>query len=98
MAFSFFPPRFWWLLFRETSAAENQVHSSGQTHGKSTGLNEMSAAGKQAGGKGETEKSKQSVAQKKRTRTTKHATETHPAFLVSDAPFPAALEAIPAED
>jgi hypothetical protein len=93
---AFFSP-LCFLLFRETSAAENQVHSSGQTHGKSTGLNEMSA-GKQAGGKGETEKSKQPAAQKKRTCTTKHATQTHQALLAADAPFAAALEAIPAED
>jgi hypothetical protein len=58
----------------------------------------MSVAGKQAGGKGETEKSKHPAAQKKRTRTTKHATQTHPALFAADAPFPAALEAIPAED
>jgi hypothetical protein len=53
---------------------------------------------KQAGGKGETEKGKQAAAQKKRTRTTRQATQTQPLLLAADAPFAAALEAIPAED
>jgi Ran GTPase-activating protein (RanGAP) involved in mRNA processing and transport len=53
---------------------------------------------KQAGGTGETEKGKQPAAQKKRTRTTRQATQTQPALLAADAPFAAALEAIPAED
>jgi hypothetical protein len=39
-----------------------------------------------------------SAAQKKRTRTTRHATQAQPALLAADAPFVAALEAIPAED
>jgi hypothetical protein len=60
-------------------------------------LKEMSAA-KEAGGKGETEKGKQSAAQKKRARnTTRQATETQPLLLAADA-FAAALEAVPAED
>ena len=32
------------------------------------------------------------------THTTRQATHTQPAFLAADAPFAAALEAIPAED
>jgi hypothetical protein len=82
---------------RDTAAPENEVHSPGHTLRKSMRLKEMSAA-KQAGGKGETEKGKQSAAQKKRTRTTKQATQTQPLLLAADAPFAAALEAIPAED
>jgi hypothetical protein len=82
---------------RDTAAAENEVHSSDHTHRKSRRLKEMSAA-KQAGGKGETEKGKQPAAQKKRTRTTRQATQTQPFLLPADAPFAAALEAIPAED
>jgi hypothetical protein len=57
----------------------------------------MSSA-KQAVGKGETEKFKKDYEQKKRTRTTKPATQTQPLLLSADAPFAAALEAIPAED
>jgi hypothetical protein len=60
-------------------------------------LKEMSAA-KQAGGKRETEKGKQPAAQKKRTRNTRHATQTQPAALLAAGPFAAALEAVPAED
>jgi hypothetical protein len=82
---------------RDTSAAENEVHSSGHTHRKSMRLKEMSAA-KQTGGKGETEKGKQPAAQEKRTRTTRHATQTQPLLLAADAPFAAALGAVPAED
>jgi hypothetical protein len=59
-------------------------------------LNEMSAA-KQAGGKGETEKGKQSAAQKRRMRTTSQAPTTQPASLASDA-FAATLGAIPLDD
>jgi hypothetical protein len=81
---------------RDTAAAENE-HSSGHTLRKSRRLKEMSAA-KQAGGKEETEKSKQPAAQKKRTCTTMQATQTQAALLAADAPFAAALEAIPAED
>jgi hypothetical protein len=50
---------------RDTTAPENEEHSSGRTHRKSTRLEEMSAAR----GKGEPEKGKQPAAQKKRTRT-----------------------------
>jgi hypothetical protein len=82
---------------RDTAAAENEVHSSGHTHRKSMCLKEMSAA-KQAGGKGETVQGTQPAEQKKRTRTTRHATQTQPLLLAADAPFAAALEAIPAED
>jgi hypothetical protein len=82
---------------RDTAAAEKEVHSSGHTHRKSMRLKEMSAA-KQARGKGETEKGQQPAAQMKRTRTTRHATQTQPALLAADAPFAAALEAVPAED
>jgi hypothetical protein len=82
---------------RDTAAAENEVHPSGHTHRKSVRLKEMSAA-KQAGEKGETEKGKQPAAQKKkRTRTTRQATQTQPALLAADA-FAAALEAIPTDD
>jgi hypothetical protein len=81
---------------RDTAAAENEVHSSGHTHRKSMRLKEMSAV-KQAGGKGETQTGKQPAAQKKRTRTTRQATQTQPLLLAADA-FAAALEAIPAED
>ena len=42
---------------RDTTAPENEVHSSGQTPRKSVRLKEMSAS-KQAGGQGETEKDK----------------------------------------
>jgi hypothetical protein len=84
-------------LHRHTAAAENEVHSSGHTHSKSIGIKEMSAA-KQAGGKGETEKGKQPAAQEEGTCTTRQATQTQPALLAADAPFAAALEAIPAED
>ena len=55
---------------RDTAAAENQVHSSGHTHRKSMHLKEMSAA-KQAGGKGQTEKGKQSAAQKRRKKNSR---------------------------
>jgi Ran GTPase-activating protein (RanGAP) involved in mRNA processing and transport len=82
---------------RDMAAAENEVHSCGHTHRKSMRLKDMSAA-KQAGGKGETEKGKQPAEQKTRTRTTRHATQTQPLLLAADAPFAAALEAIPAED
>jgi hypothetical protein len=61
------------------------------------GLKEM-PADKQAAGKGETEKDEQPAAQKKRTRTTRHATQTQPLLLAADAPFAAALEAILGED
>jgi hypothetical protein len=80
---------------RDTAVAEDEVHSSGDTHRKSSRLKEMSAA-KQAGGKGETEKGKQPAAQKKRTRTTRKSTQAQPLklLLAADAPFAAALEAI----
>jgi hypothetical protein len=81
---------------RDTTAPENEVHSSGHTHRKSMHLKEMSAA-KQAGGQVETEKVKQPAEQKKRTRTTRQATQTQPALLAADV-FAAALEAIPADD
>jgi hypothetical protein len=81
---------------RDTTAPENEGHSSDHTHRQSMRLKEMSAA-KQAGGKGETEKGKQSAAQKKRTRTTRQATQTQPLLLAADA-FVAALGAVPAED
>jgi hypothetical protein len=81
---------------RDTTAPENEEHSSGRTHRKSMRLKEMSAA-KQAGGKGKIEKGKQPAAQKKRTRTTRQATQTQP-LLLADAPFAAALGAVPAED
>jgi hypothetical protein len=45
----------------------------------------------------ETEKVKQPVEQKKRTRTTRQATQTQPALLAADV-FAAALKAIPADD
>ena len=82
---------------RDTTAPENEEHSSGRTHRKSMRLKEMSAV-KQAGGKGGTEKGKQPAVQKKRTRTSRHATQTQPLLLAADAPFAAALEAIPADD
>jgi hypothetical protein len=44
------------------------------------------------------EQGKKDYEQKKRTRTTRQATQTQPALLAADAPFAAALEAIPAED
>ena len=53
---------------RDTTALENEEHSSGRTQRKSMRLKEISAT-KQAGGKGETEKGKQPAAQKKRART-----------------------------
>ena len=81
---------------RDKTAPENEEHSSDRTHRKSMRLKEMSAA-KQAGGKGETEKGKQPAAQKKRTRTTRQATETQPLLLAADA-FAATLAAVPAED
>jgi hypothetical protein len=61
------------------------------------GLKEMSAD-RQARGKGETEKSKRPAAQKKRTCTTRQATQTQRLLLAAEVPFAAALEAIPAED
>ena len=82
---------------RDAAAPEDEVHSSGRTHRKSMCLKGMSAA-KEAGEKGETEKDKQPAAQKKRTRTARQATQTQPLLLAADAPFPASLEAIPAED
>jgi hypothetical protein len=82
---------------RDTAAPENEEHASGHKHRKSMRLKEMSAA-KEAGGQGETEKGKQPDAQKKRTRTTRQATQTQPLLLAADVPFAAALEAIPAED
>jgi hypothetical protein len=82
---------------RDTAVPENEVHSSGDTHRKSMRLKEMSAA-KQAGGKGEPENGKQPAAQKKRTRTTRQATQMQPALLAADAPFAGALQAVPSED
>ena len=55
---------------RDTTAPENEVHSSGHPHRKSLRLKEMSAT-KQDGGQGETEKGKQPAEHKKRTRTTR---------------------------
>ena len=81
---------------RDTTAPENEEHSSGRTHRRSMRLKEMSAA-KQAGGKGETEKGQKPAAQKKRTRATRQATQTQPLLLAADA-FAAALGAVPAED
>jgi hypothetical protein len=52
---------------------------------------------KQVGGKGETEKVKQTIVQKKRTCVARQATQTQPLLLAADA-FAAALGAIPAED
>ena len=46
----------------DTTAPENEEHSSGRTH-REMRLKEMSAA-KQAGGQGETEKGKQAAAQR----------------------------------
>ncbi len=57
-----------------------------------------SRAGKQPEGTGTTEKGKQPAAQMERTRTTRQATQTQPLLLAADAPFAAALEAVPAED
>ena len=48
-------------------------------------------------GTGTTGKGKQPAAQKKRTRTTRQATQTQPSLLAADA-FVAALGAVPAED
>ena len=79
---------------RDTTAPDNEGHASGRTHRKSMRLKEMSAA-KEARGKGETEKGKQPAAQKKRTRTTRQASQTQSLLLAADAPFTAALEAIP---
>jgi hypothetical protein len=59
-------------------------------------LKEMSAA-KQAGGQGLSKKGRQFAEQKKRTCTTRHATQTQPALLAADG-FAAALEAIPVDD
>jgi Ran GTPase-activating protein (RanGAP) involved in mRNA processing and transport len=81
---------------RDTTAPENEEHASGRTHRKSMRLKEMAAA-KEAGGKGGNEKGKQPAAQKKRTRTTRQATQTQPLLLAADA-FVAALGAVPAED
>jgi hypothetical protein len=81
---------------RDTAAAENEEHSSGRTHRQSMGPKEM-FAGKQAG-KRATEKDKQPAAHKKRTRTTRQATQTQPALLAADASFSAALEAILGEN
>ncbi len=59
---------------------------------------DTAAAENEAGGKGEkNEKGKQPAAQKKRTRTTRQATQTQPLLLAADA-FVAALGAVPAED
>jgi hypothetical protein len=82
---------------RDTAAAKSEVQSSGHTHRKSMRLKEMSAAN-QAGEKEETEQGKQPAVQKKRTRTTRQGTQTQPLLLAADAPFAAALEAVPAED
>jgi hypothetical protein len=81
---------------RDTTSPEGEETSFGRTHRKSMHLKEMSAA-KLAGGKGETEKGKQPAAQKKRTLTTRQATQTQPALLAADA-LTAALGAVPAED
>ena len=56
-----------------------------------------SRADKQPEGTGTTEKGKQPAAHKKRTRTTRQATQTQPLLLAADA-FAAALGAVPAED
>jgi hypothetical protein len=58
---------------------------------------DMSAA-KEAVGKGKTKKGEKDYEQKKRTLTTRQATQTQPLLLATDTPFAAALEAIPAED
>ena len=60
-------------------------------------LKEMSAF-KQPGGKGQIEKDKQSVSQKKRTPTTSQAAQTQPTLLASDVPFVATLEDVPVDD
>jgi hypothetical protein len=65
---------------RDTAAAENEEHSSGDTHINSMRLDEMSAA-KEAGGKGEAEEGKQPAAREQRTCTTRQATQTQPALL-----------------
>jgi hypothetical protein len=79
-----------------TAEAEDEVHSSGNPHRTSMRLKDMSAAN-QAGGKGETEKGKQSAAQKRRKRTTSQSPTTHPESLASDA-FTPTLGVIPLED
>ncbi len=56
----------------------------------------MSAV-KQAGGKGQTERGKQTAAQKKKPSTTSQAPTTQPASLAADA-FGAALAAMPSQD
>jgi hypothetical protein len=81
---------------RDTTAPENEEHSSGHTHRKSMCLKEMSAA-KQARGQEGGNREKQPAEQKKRTRTTRQATQTQPALLAADG-FAAALEAVPDED
>ena len=86
------------LTSRDMAAPENEVHSTGHMHRKSMRLKEMSAAKQARGGKGQTEKGKQPAAQRKRTRTTRQATQAQPLLLAADAPFAAALEAVPAED
>ncbi len=61
---------------RDTTAPENEVHSSDHT----------------------TEEGKQPAEEKKRTHSTSQPTPTQPSLLAADAPFAAALEAVPAED
>ena len=82
---------------RDTTELENEEHFSGRTHRKSMRLKEMSAT-KEAGGKGEIEKGKQHVAQKKRVCTMpRPAIQKQPLLLAADA-FVAALGSVPAED
>ena len=76
------------MTSRDTAAAEGEVRAPGYTHRTSMSLKEMSAAkqaAKQAGGTWETEKGKQSAAQKKRTRTTSHEKAMHPALLAGQS-------------
>ena len=68
---------------RDTTAPEDEVHSSGRTHRKSMCLKGMSAA-KEAGEKGETEKGKQPAAREQRTCTTRQPTQTQPALLLAE--------------
>ena len=87
------------LLAAREGATDAQIDAlrQGLPHLTDAASLQDSRAGKPPEGTDTTEKGKQPAAQKKRTRTTRQATQTQPLLLAADA-FAAALEAVPAED
>ncbi len=79
--------------------ADGNVLRQGLPHLTDPASLQDQGAGKQPQGIGiQAEQGKKDYEQKKRTRATSQATQTQPLLLAADAPFAAALEAIPAED